>query len=483
MPVLTKALIRELEENAVKSGVSSFKELMYTAGSTAAGIILEKTPCASKKIAVLCGNGNNGGDGCVIARLLYEHGADVTVITPMGKPVTENATYYYDLLPQDILKTDRFEGEYDIIIDAVFGIGLNRELSQEISGLFERVNSASSVKIAVDIPSGVEADSGKLLGTAFSADFTITFIALKPCFLLPQGSDYCGEVTVADIGVEPTAYSYKTIERPFFKKRPHNAHKGTFGTALLLCGSYGMAGAAVLAAKGALRSGVGIAKCVLCESIYPSFTTSLPEAVCVPVKQSEKGTFCSDFIDIKALTEKSSALLFGCGVGTGTEIKKILKKILKESKIPVVLDADGINALTDCIELLKESKAPIIITPHPGEMARLCGTTVKEVEANRIEYACKFAKEYGCTVVLKGADTIVAESTGEISFNTNGNPGMATGGSGDVLAGITVSLLAQGFSPAYAAKAAVFLHGEAGDKAAARRSQHAMLPSDIIEEL
>jgi len=483
MKVLTKALIRKSEENAVKSGVSSFRDLMLCAGNTAAKIICEKTDCISKKIAILCGNGNNGGDGCVIARYLYEHGAEVTLITPMGNPVTENAAYYYDILPAHIRKTDCFEGDFDIIIDAVFGIGLNRELDDKLNRLFEKVNSCDAVKIAIDIPSGIEADSGKILGTTFCADYTITFIALKPCFLLPEGSDYCGEVTVADIGVNPDDLSYDTIEKPIFPKRKHNSHKGTFGTALLICGSYGMAGAAILAAKGALRSGVGIAKCVLCDGIYPPFTVSVPEAVCIPIKQNSSGSLCSDKIDIPELTKNCNALLFGCGVGTSQDSEKILRKILTQCKIPIVLDADGINCLCSCIELLRTSQAPVIITPHPGEMARLCGKSVKEIESSRVQVASEFAEKHNCTVVLKGANTIVAEPSGKISFNTTGNPGMATGGSGDVLAGITVSLLAQGYSTDFAAKAAVYLHGHAGDKAALLKGQHALLPTDIIEEL
>lgn len=476
MKVLTKALITESEENAVKSGVFSFKELMYTAGKTAGEIINERIDCSGKKIALLCGNGNNGGDGFVIAEYLYGHGADVTVITPFGKPLTENAFYYYNKLSSDIKKTDTYEGTFDIIIDAIFGIGLNRKLSPEANRLFEKVNASECLRIAIDIPSGIEADSGKTLGTAFSADFTVTFIALKPCFMLPDGSDFCGEVVVADIGVKPANFTFQTIEAPLFQKRRHNSHKGTYGTALLICGSYGMAGAAILASKGALRSGLGIAKCVIDDRIYQAFTQAIPEAVCVPIKET-------DDIDVLSLTQKSNALLFGCGSGCNERTRKILKDILELCEIPVVLDADGINALCGSIELLKKSKAPIIITPHPGEMARLCGLSVEEIEQNRVETARNFAKECGCTVVLKGANTIVAEAYGTVSFNTTGNPGMATGGSGDVLAGITVSLLAQGFSPADAAKAAVYLHGNAGDKAAARKSQHALLPTDIIEEL
>ena len=382
MKVLTKALIRESEENAVKSGVFSFRDLMLYAGEKAAEIIQSKIDCVSKKVAVICGNGNNGGDGCVIARQLYEHGADVTLIIPLGEPVTEDAAYYYSMLPDSINITTVFENNYHIIVDALFGIGLNRPLDNKINQILNAANNSGAIKFSVDIPSGVEADTGKVLGVPFFADYTITFIAHKPCFLLPQGSDYCGEVIVADIGVKTEKYAYEIIEKPIFPQRRHNSHKGTFGTALLICGSYGMAGAAILASKGALRSGVGIAKCVLCEGIYSPFTSSVPEAVCVPVKQNVFGTLDSLQISIPELTEKCNAMLFGCGVGVNQDSKLILKNILSQCKIPVILDADGINCLSECIELLKKSQAQVIITPHPGEMAKLCKISVAEVETD-----------------------------------------------------------------------------------------------------
>lgn len=476
MKVLTKALIIKSEENAVNSGIFSYKDLMYTAGKTAGEIILEKIDCRNKKIAVICGNGNNGGDGFVVAEFLYEHGADISVFTPFGKPKTETASHFYNFLSTDIKQSASLNDSYDIIIDAVFGIGLNRELSENANSLFNQINSINCTKIAIDIPSGIETDSGKVLGTAFKADFTITFIALKPCFLLPEGSDYCGEVFVADIGVTPCGYTFNTIEKPIFQKRRHNSHKGDYGTALLLCGSYGMAGAAILATKAALRSGLGIAKCVIDQRIYQAFTCSIPEAICQPVTDS-------DNINILNLTEKCDALLFGCGSPQNEKSKAILENIINFCEIPIVLDAGGINMLSHSIKLLKKSKAPIIITPHPAEMARLCNLSVAQIEQNRVEISRNFSKEFGCIVVLKGANTIVAEPNGNISFNITGNPGMATGGSGDVLSGIIVSLLAQGLSPLDAAKAAVFLHGNAANKAAALRSRHALLPTDIINEL
>ena len=481
MSVLTADLIKRSEEYAVKSGTFSFRDLMLTAGNAAGEIIHKKYDCRNKKIAVICGNGNNGGDGFVAARYLYKHGADVTVIMPMGTPKTENADYYYNELG-DLKISEALENDYDIIVDAVFGIGLNRAPDDELTKLFKEINSRPAIRVSIDIPSGIEADTGRVFDTCINADLTITFIALKPCFLLPDGSDYCGEVIVADIGVKPIGKSYGIIKKPVFPKRRHNSHKGSYGTALIVCGSYGMAGAAILAARAALRSGVGIAKCVLCEGIYAPFTAAVPEAVCIPKKQSADGTLSCDN-DISIYIETCSALLFGCGIGISDNTMKILEKIIEKSDIPTVIDADGINLLSGNIELLKKSKAPIILTPHPGEMARLCDCSIKEIESHRIEKAKALAEEYNCTIVLKGANTVVASPDGEISLNINGNPGMATGGSGDVLAGIIVSLLAQGLTPVEAAEAAVFLHAEAGDNAAERKGQRATLPSDIIEEL
>lgn len=482
MSVLTRALIVESEEKAVQNGIFSFRELMYTAGENAAKEILKRYEVKNKKIAVLCGTGNNGGDGCVIASILKNNGADVTVITPFGIPKTENAKYYYNLL-ENVNKTDAFSENYDIIIDALFGIGFNRKPDDFTKHLFRSVNKSKAIKISIDMPSGVECDNGIVFSDAICADLTLTFIALKPCFVLPSGSDYCGEVKVIDIGVAPVGKTYDIIKKPTFQKRKHNSHKGTYGTALLIVGSYGMAGAAMLSSKAALRSGLGIAKCVVPKSIYDAFTCYLPEAVCVPSNETEKGILDFNFLDFENLLSGCDAVLCGCGMGNDENTKKIISYLLNNCTKPIIIDADGINSMLDSIELLKSSEVPVVLTPHPGEMARLCKVTVPEIENDRVGFAKRFATEYGCCVVLKGANTIVAESNGNVSFNIFGNPGMATGGSGDVLAGITVSLLAQGFNSEDAAKSAVYLHSLAADKAVQKRNMHSLLPSDIIEEL
>lgn len=482
MPILKKELIQLSEKAAVENGAFSFKELMYTAGTTAGEAILSRYPINSLKTIILCGNGNNGGDGFVIADYLAKSGADVTVMTPFGEPKTEQAAYYYNAM-QNVKITDHLTDGYDIIIDALYGIGFHGEPTQKAAELFNQINNYNAIKISIDIPSGMECDTGKVCTTAIVADLTLTFIAAKPCFYLPEGCEFCGEICVLDIGVAPLSHSYRIIEKPVFQKRRHNSHKGTYGTALLFVGSYGMAGAAMLSAKAALRSGLGIAKCVIPKSIYSAFTAFLPEAVCLPCEETQNGAIDFSKLCTNNLLDKCSAILCGCGSSNCSDTLKTVAFLLENSNVPIILDADGINAVSECIELLKNSKAPVILTPHPGEMARLCKTNVAEIESNRIGFAKQFAIEYGCTVVLKGSNTIVAQTNGEIHINNIGNPGMATGGSGDVLAGIMVSLVAQGFSPETSAKYAVYLHSAAADRVAIKRSMHAMLPTDIIEEL
>ena len=480
MDILNADLVRKSEQEAVlKTGVS-YLQLMERAGVSAAEKISERYDVKNKNIAVICGCGNNGGDGFVIAQSLYKKGANIKVFLPLGEPKTESAEHYFNLL-SPIPVSNEFDGDFDIIIDAVFGIGLEREPSETLTALFEKINNSRATIISIDVPSGINCDTGLVYTKAVNADLTLTFIAKKPCFYLPYGSDFCGEVEVLDIGVVPVSYTYKAIEKPVFPKRQHNSHKGTYGTALLICGSYGMAGAAMLSAKAALRSGAGIVKCAIPKSIYYPFTAFLPEAVCLPLEE-ENGQLSYNF-DIDKLSDKANALLFGCGIGVSDNCFLAFKNVIKNAKIPMVIDADGINLLSRSIELLKESKAPIIITPHPAEMARLCKKSVAEIEENRISIARDFAKKYGITVVLKGADTVVALENGEVFICTIGNPGMATAGSGDVLAGIIVSILAQGYPTDFAAKSGVYLHASAGDKAAKKRSQHALIATDIIEEL
>ena len=265
--------------------------------------------------------------------------------------------------------------------------------------------------------------------------------------------------------------------------RTADSHKGTYGTLLTVCGSYGMAGAALLCARGALRSGVGLLRAALPRSVYPLLVEAIPEAVFLPVAEQDGG-FCADAIP--TLTDAlatADGVVLGCGLGRGEGQTAVVRHLLANSPVPVILDADGINAITPHILTEEARSAPLIVTPHPGEMARLLGLSTAAVQADRVGVACRLAQAADAVVVLKGHRTIIAAPDGRVAENPTGNPGMATGGSGDVLAGIIGSLTAQGLTPYDAAACGVYLHGAAGDMAAAKHSQHGMLPTDVIEEL
>ena len=276
----------------------------------------------------------------------------------------------------------------------------------------------------------------------------------------------------------------KIIEAPVFEKRAKNAHKGTFGTALLINGSYGMAGAAILSARSCLRSGIGIAKMCVPDKIYQIIAAAVPEAVALPVISSENGRFSATDADkILNAVAGVNCIVFGCGTGQSADIAKILDLLVKNAKCPLIIDADGINTLSSHINIIRQAHAPVILTPHPGEMARLCGKTVAEIENDRVKTAKAFATEYNVYLVLKGSGTVVATPTGEVFINETGNPGMATGGSGDTLTGIMAALISRDSDITRAVKNSVYIHGKAGDMAAERLSETSVLPSDIIDEL
>lgn len=481
MKILSRAQIKAAEENAVRNGIFSLSDLMYKAGTAAAEIISREYPVQNQKITVVCGNGNNGGDGLVIAAALSNLGGNVSLYFPYGLPQTETAKPFLAGV-KGLCVLDSVPFECDILIDAVFGIGLNRPLNDVGITLVENMNLCSAHKIAIDVPSGIDCE-GQAPSKAFYADLTITFIALKPCFVLPLTSDYCGEVQVADIGVSVNEYTFLTVPEPAAKKRSKNSHKGSFGTALLLAGSFGMCGAEILAAKASLASGVGILKAFVCDKNYSAFCASVPEGVTIPVSTTLNGAPDIYEKQIYSALSESNALLVGPGLGRTEEAAKLIKRVLETTEIPVVLDADGINCICSDIDILRKIKAPVILTPHPGEMARLCKTTVADILENSVEYATHVAARYSCIVVLKGANTIVAAPDGRVFFNTTGNPGLATGGSGDVLAGIMVSYLARGEGALNAALIAVWLHGKAADNALDNMTMAALTPSDVITEL
>ncbi|HOB37281.1 MAG TPA: NAD(P)H-hydrate dehydratase [Candidatus Avimonas sp.] len=502
MLVLNTAQMKAVEAAAIKHGMDELR-LMENAGSAAARIIRSRYSVGGKSVALLCGKGNNGGDGFVIARKLLDEGAYVKVILTGGKPATDSAAEMFarlkntdaeiiDIETEPYIAANRISSA-DFIVDAVYGIGFKGRLPDRLRSPFRLVNSSSAPVIAVDVPSGVNADTGNSDPDAIKADLTITFTANKTGMTAPAAADFCGKIQVVSIGIDQSLllpYLSDATEithdmvKSCFGARQSDTHKGDYGRLLCFCGSKGMAGAAVLAAKAALRCGAGLVICALPESVYPIAAAHIIEPIFCPLPETENGDFA--LTARKILHEqmiKADTVLIGCGLGQSPRAASLVLDLLENAECPVVLDADGINIIAGHINKLKTARAPIILTPHPGEMSRLTGLSVPYIQSDRARAAREFAEETGAVVVLKGARTVIAAPGMPALVNPTGNPGMATGGSGDVLAGIIAAFCAQGLGGYQAAMCGVYLHSLAGDRAALRLSQRFMLPSDIIDEL
>ncbi len=494
---VTAATMADLEKKAVTLG-DSYESLMERAGAAAADWLKDQHKIAPHNVVVVCGRGNNGGDGFVMARHLLDV-LDVTVILADGQPTADTAKAAFDklqaaqsactftLLDWSDRAADCAEAVRmaSVVVDAVYGISFHGEISPAMQPVFDCMNASRAAKVALDMPSGVSADGGQTVPGAFRADYTLTFTAEKSGCVAPA----CGEVTVLDIGIPvylveqytgKNRVSYDMV-KSYFKARKADSHKGDYGHLLAVCGSYGMVGAAILCAKAALHSGVGLVTVAVPESVYPLMAAAVPEAIFLPLPQTAEGTLAAEAKDaLLAAVDKATAVVMGCGLGKGAQLTDLVTAVLHHATCPIILDADGINAISQHILAEEQCKAPLVLTPHPGEMARLMETTVEAVQAHRKTNARQFAKKYGVTVALKGHGTIIAAPDGGYLKCKAGNPGMATGGSGDVLAGIIGSLAAQGFGAYEAAFCGVYVHGAAGDKAQDMLSQRYMLPSDII---
>ncbi len=496
MKIIDRQTMKTAEEMAFSSGIS-YLRLMENAGTAVARFIRETLPISERQVVVVCGQGNNGGDGFVAARKLFENSAKVSVVLAGGIPYTKDAKVMFERLGDEITvidysqfadTCDRLISNCDVLVDAVFGTGFSRAPDNLTGRLFKTVNSSNGTVFAVDIPSGIVCDTGEVKTICIKADYTVTFEALKPCHILPPANEFCGQTVAVKIGIneriiDSLPFIAQTVSTPVINKRRKNHHKGSFGTGLSICGSYGMPGAAVIAAKAALRSGIGLLKMTCVKENYEISATNVPEAVLIPC-ESNQGKYSLGQINLlKEHLKNSSAALIGCGIGVSSDIREIIKELVTDSSVPLIIDADGINCIASCIDIIKQAKAPIILTPHLKEMSRLCSKSVEEIEISRLEVAREFSNRYKVYLVLKGANTIIATPSGELFVNLLGNPGMAKAGSGDMLSGILLALLAQGYDVTRALETAVWLHSRVGDMAAERFSQTSMLPTDMINLL
>jgi ADP-dependent NAD(P)H-hydrate dehydratase / NAD(P)H-hydrate epimerase len=453
---------------------------------------LERNNYTDNSFHIFCGKGNNGGDGLAIARMLSERKMTVTVhILEFGHKGTDDFQtnlarlhQYPDTLIRFIQTEENFPAlvKDDIIIDALFGSGLNRGLEGVTAKLVSHMNDSGSAIISIDIPSGLFIDKSSKGQTVVKANHTLSFQCYKLAFLVAENSSFVGEVHVLEIGLHPDFYpaassAYELTDaaliRSIYKPRNSFGHKGNFGHVLIVAGSYGKIGAAVLSAKSCLRSGAGLLSCHIPKCGYDIMQTALPEAMVMT-------DFNSSFITkIDDDATKYEAIGIGPGIGTASETKMMLKETLTSCKKPLVLDADALNIMASQNDMLKLIPGRSVLTPHPKEFERLFGETNSEFD--RIELALQKSQEFNLVIVLKGHHTMVATPDGKAVFNSTGNAGMATAGSGDTLTGIITALLAQGYSSGDAALLGVFVHGMAGDIAAKKMSMEAMIAGDIID--
>ena len=447
-----------------------------------------------RKIFIFCGKGNNGGDGLAIGRLLLQQGYIVSIhILEFGKLGSDdfqrNLQRLHKLPAADIhfLQTKENLPAIDpqaIVVDALFGSGLNKPLEGLAADVVTHLNHAEALKVSIDLPSGLYVDQSSIGNNILKADFTLTFQCYKLGLLLQENAPYIGEVQVLDIGLHNEFLSTistapylldESIIRSIYKPRQRFAHKGTYGHALLVGGSYGKIGAMVLATKACLSAGAGLTTTMLPKCGYVVMQVSAPEAMTIT---DETETHLANLPDD---VEKYSAIGIGPGMGTHPDTQHLLLFLLRRFNKPLVIDADGLNSLAQQKDWLKYLPAYSILTPHPKEFDRLFGEHKNDLE--RIEKARQMAMDYKVLIVLKSHHSLISFPDGSYCFNSTGNAGMAKGGSGDVLTGMLTSLLAQGYAPVDAARFGVYLHGWAGDVAAKQFSKEAVLPSQLITSL
>ena len=490
MKILSAEEIRAWDQYTITHEPVQSIDLMERAAATCTDWLLAQFPDAPS-FAVFCGKGNNGGDGLAIARMLSEKKYPVSVhILEFGHKGTgdfqANLARLHTLSQVNIHFVQSEENfhpfpEDQIIIDALFGSGLNRAVEGVTAGLVEHINNSKRTIVSIDIPSGLFVDRSSGGNIAVRAAYTLSFQCYKPAFLFAENAAYVGDIHLLDIGLQhgflSTLHSrYELVDEEMiysiYKPRKPFSHKGNFGHALLVAGSYGKMGAAVLAAGACLRSGAGLLTCHIPSCGYTVLQAAVPEAMVLTDFNSSFSTKVEDDVT------KYDTLGIGPGIGTASETKMMLRELFDSFRNPVVLDADALNIMAGQKDLLKMVPAGSLLTPHPKEFERLFGSSANDFD--RVLLALQKAKENNVIIILKGHHTLIATPDGKGFFNSTGNAGMATAGSGDVLTGILTGLLAQGYSSVEAAILGVYLHGLAGDIAARQLSMEAMVAGDII---
>ena len=524
---VNRSEMKKLDDLAIKEAGIPCLLCMENAGKAVSQYLVTSLPKA-KNCVVVCGKGNNGGDGLVAARHLFAQGLSVSVFllckeTEIHSDAKTNLDIIRRLKIQieqvvdsaGIMKLREALRQADAVIDAIFGIGFQGAAEGIFAEAIDLINGIKQEKnyfvLSVDIPSGLDADSGEVGSHCVRANTTVTFTYPKRGMLLYPAIDLVGKLSIVDIGIpkanplakgqeapqaaeKTTKIDGSEIITPALVKskippRLQSAHKGTTGTVFVLAGSIGMSGAAVMTSRSALRVGAGLVKAGVPKSIRPEVAAGASELITVALSETADGTLALKALDkVMDNYRKCDSMIVGPGLSTNTDTSKLVKALLNRikaetNKVPVVVDADALNCISDDPSILRSLGDNVIVTPHPGEMARLTRSTAEAVQKDRAGLAGRFAKDFGVTVVLKGARTVVAASDGRTFINLTGNPGMASAGMGDVLAGAIAGFIAQKMSVLDAALCGVFVHGMAGDVISSLKGEHGIIAGDIIETL
>lgn len=507
MTIVTAAQMQALDRRTIVEAKIPGLTLMESAGT---GVVeaMERTfgALAGKSVVIVCGKGNNGGDGFVVARHVKQRRARPTVLLmarasdlsgdarTMHRRFAKAAGSSTIHVCPTVARMEQMLRRSDLVVDALLGTGLSAPVTGPYLQAIQAINDSGRPVVAVDLPSGINADTGAVLGEAVCATLTVTFGLPKLGLYVGPGIDHAGAIEIVDIGIPPayvdalaSPLSLLTREQAqqAVPRRTPSSHKGTYGHAGIIAGSAGKTGAAALAAKAALRSGAGLVTVATPASVNDTVESTALEVMTVPMPETAARSLAlAGLEDLVAFANSRSAVAIGPGLTTHPETVELVRALIPRLQKPCIIDADALNALSRHSAVLAEAKAPLVLTPHPGEMARLAeGATTQSVNADRIGCASRFAKENQVILVLKGARTVVAHPDGRVAICPTGNPGMATAGTGDVLTGMIVSLLAQGCSAWDAACAATYFHGVAGDLAAAHLGAAGMIAGDLIDRI
>lgn len=506
MKVVTAQEMRQIDQQAIEQIGLPGAVLMEHAGSAVVRAIRQHFP-ECRQIAVVVGKGNNGGDGLVVARQLAHAGQPIQIylVSPpesftgdalLNLQIAQNL----DLPITQILSADALQelksqiASSDLIVDSIFGTGLRGGVRGFIGNVIECINETGKPVVAIDLPSGLAADTGIAEGACIQATYTVTMGLPKRGNLIHPGATFTGQLEVADIGFPPSVIDTQKIQINWTQPsdaarllplRPTHSHKGTYGRVFVVAASTGMTGAAALTSAGALRVGAGLATLGAPKSLNSILEVKLTEVMTLPLPETGMGSLALEAKShiIEAVDQTKSVLAIGPGLSQYPETVALVHSLIRESEVPTVIDADGINALSKSRDILSSLAPQTVLTPHPGEMARLIGGTIEALERDRIGIAQQFAQAHNVTLVLKGAPTVVARGNGEVWINSTGNPGMATGGMGDVLTGLIVGLMAQKVSAFDSAVLGVYLHGLAGDIAAESIGMHGLMAGDVLNNV